>query len=238
MLPASPGKRDVSFDEEPCRTTLHMAEFLGGVPRYPKLHPCGLGQSSAASEPPATAADTLHRSATPPSATNADTTNAAIVAVQCQEIRQSPPSSGRVILPRFSVEWLWFCWANLKFETRQGVVLIGSMNNESEIKRLSDAVASITSTITEIIDTRLKLATEMSKDVDGWAGRSLVPRATEGWVGKMEVARHFKISRRTVDNWMSNGSLPYIRIGRNVRFKLSEADEALNRRYGSQGQET
>ena len=187
---------------------------------------------------PATAADTLHRSATPPSATNADTTNAAIVAVQCQEIRQSPPSSGRVILPRFSVEWLWFCWANLKFETRQGVVLIGSMNNESEIKRLSDAVASITSTITEIIDTRLKLATEMSKDVDGWAGRSLVPRATEGWVGKMEVARHFKISCRTVDNWMSNGSLPYIRIGRNVRFKLSEADEALNRRYGSQGQET
>jgi len=112
------------------------------------------------------------------------------------------------------------------------------MNNESEIKRLSDAVASITSTITEIIDTRLKLATEMSKDVDGWAGRSPVPSATEGWVGKMEVTRHFKISCRTVDNWMSNGSLPYIRIGRNVRFKLSEADEALNRRYGSQGQET
>jgi hypothetical protein len=52
MLPASPGKRDVSFDEEPCRTALHMAEFLGGVPRYPKLHPFGLGQSSAASEPP------------------------------------------------------------------------------------------------------------------------------------------------------------------------------------------
>ena len=79
MLPASPGKRDVSFDEETCRTALHMAEFLGGVPRYPKLHPCWLGQSSAASEPPATAADTLHRSATPPSAippsaTNADTT--------------------------------------------------------------------------------------------------------------------------------------------------------------------
>ena len=33
-------------------TALHMAEFLGGVPRYPKLHPCELGQSSAASEPP------------------------------------------------------------------------------------------------------------------------------------------------------------------------------------------
>ncbi len=93
----------MSFDEEPCWTALHMAEFLGGVPRYPKLHPCGLDQSSAASEPPATAADTLHRSATPPSATNADTTNAAIVAVQCQEIRQSSPSSGRVILLRCSV---------------------------------------------------------------------------------------------------------------------------------------
>jgi DNA polymerase III alpha subunit len=30
------------LDEEPYRTALQMAEFLDGMPRYPKMHPCGL----------------------------------------------------------------------------------------------------------------------------------------------------------------------------------------------------
>ena len=42
MLRASPENRDLPFDEEPYRTALEMAEFLDGVPRYPKMHPCGL----------------------------------------------------------------------------------------------------------------------------------------------------------------------------------------------------
>ena len=42
MLRASPENRDLPFDEEPYRTALQMAEFLDGVPRYPKMHPCGV----------------------------------------------------------------------------------------------------------------------------------------------------------------------------------------------------
>ncbi len=42
MLRASPENQDLPFDEEPYRTALQMAEFLDGVPRYPKMHPCGL----------------------------------------------------------------------------------------------------------------------------------------------------------------------------------------------------
>jgi error-prone DNA polymerase len=42
MLRASPENRDLPLDEEPYRTALLMAEFLDGVPRYPKMHPCGL----------------------------------------------------------------------------------------------------------------------------------------------------------------------------------------------------
>src|SRR6185369_14398731 len=42
MLRASPENRDLPFDEEPYRTALRMAEFLDGIPRYPKMHPCGL----------------------------------------------------------------------------------------------------------------------------------------------------------------------------------------------------
>ena len=41
-LRASPENRDLPLDEEPYRTALQMAAFLDGVPRYPKMHPCGL----------------------------------------------------------------------------------------------------------------------------------------------------------------------------------------------------
>lgn len=42
MLRASPENRDLPFEEEPYRTALLMAEFLDGMPRYPKMHPCGV----------------------------------------------------------------------------------------------------------------------------------------------------------------------------------------------------
>jgi DNA-directed DNA polymerase III PolC len=42
MLQASPENRALPLDEEPYRTALLMAEFLDGVPRYPKMHPCGV----------------------------------------------------------------------------------------------------------------------------------------------------------------------------------------------------
>jgi excisionase family DNA binding protein len=43
------------------------------------------------------------------------------------------------------------------------------------------------------------------------------------------VAKHFKVSLRTVDNWRQWGLLPHVRIGRNVRFKLTEVDAAVRR---------
>jgi DNA-directed DNA polymerase III PolC len=42
LLKASPETRELPFDEEPYRTALMTAEFLDGMPRYPKMHPCGL----------------------------------------------------------------------------------------------------------------------------------------------------------------------------------------------------
>ena len=42
MLRATPENRDLPLDEEPYRTALQMAELLDGVPRYPKMHPCGV----------------------------------------------------------------------------------------------------------------------------------------------------------------------------------------------------
>jgi DNA-directed DNA polymerase III PolC len=42
LLRAAPETRTLPLDEEPYRTAIHMAEFLDGMPRYPKMHPCGL----------------------------------------------------------------------------------------------------------------------------------------------------------------------------------------------------
>jgi DNA-directed DNA polymerase III PolC len=42
LLSASPETRDLPFDEEPYKTAVEMAAFLDGVPRYPKMHPCGV----------------------------------------------------------------------------------------------------------------------------------------------------------------------------------------------------
>jgi excisionase family DNA binding protein len=61
------------------------------------------------------------------------------------------------------------------------------------------------------------------------------PIAIERWVGKKEMAEHFKISVRTTDNWMKRGLLPYIRIGKNVRFKLSDVEESLIRCFKIHG---
>ncbi len=42
LLRANPETRDLPLDEEPYRTALHLAARLDGVPRYPKMHPCGV----------------------------------------------------------------------------------------------------------------------------------------------------------------------------------------------------
>ncbi len=41
-LKSSPECRDLPLDEEPCRTALSMAALLDGLPRHPKMHPCGV----------------------------------------------------------------------------------------------------------------------------------------------------------------------------------------------------
>jgi excisionase family DNA binding protein len=51
----------------------------------------------------------------------------------------------------------------------------------------------------------------------------------EGWASKQETAKHLKISLGTLSHWMKKGVLPYVKIGKGVRFKLSQVDEAMNR---------
>ena len=58
--------------------------------------------------------------------------------------------------------------------------------------------------------------------------------ASAGWVGEKELARHLQISIRHVHNLRQAG-LPYIALGKCVRFDLAEVERYLrtNRRLSS-----
>ncbi|MBS0657727.1 MAG: helix-turn-helix domain-containing protein [Verrucomicrobia bacterium] len=44
---------------------------------------------------------------------------------------------------------------------------------------------------------------------------------------KLAVARFAQTTTRTVEHWMKKGVIPFIRIGRLVRFDLAEVEAAL-----------
>jgi hypothetical protein len=47
------------------------------------------------------------------------------------------------------------------------------------------------------------------------------------WLNKLEIARHFKCSIRHVNKLMSRRILPFVKIGRFVRFDLAACDQAM-----------
>lgn len=48
--------------------------------------------------------------------------------------------------------------------------------------------------------------------------------AQEGWVGIEEVAAHLQVAKESVYRWVQSKCLPAHRVGRLLRFKLSEVD--------------
>jgi excisionase family DNA binding protein len=47
---------------------------------------------------------------------------------------------------------------------------------------------------------------------------------------KAELAPRYSVSKRTIDNWMKGGAIPFIKIGRKfVRFNADECDRALSK---------
>ena len=51
----------------------------------------------------------------------------------------------------------------------------------------------------------------------------------DGLVTKPELAKILRVSLRTCDNWMKAKILPYIKVGRLVRFNVRRCLEALAR---------
>ena len=112
------------------------------------------------------------------------------------------------------------------------------MNDQifSVLKELKVEKAKITALIEKVQEARF---TELKKELDEVSRTSsdssphLQQRnlGVNGYSTKAEVARHLKVSLRTVDNMMTRNIIPYFKIGRTVRFKLGDIDRALEERH-------
>jgi excisionase family DNA binding protein len=47
----------------------------------------------------------------------------------------------------------------------------------------------------------------------------------EGWVGIEDVAAHLRVAKESIYRWVDSKGFPAHRVGRLLRFKLSEVDE-------------
>jgi excisionase family DNA binding protein len=57
----------------------------------------------------------------------------------------------------------------------------------------------------------------------------------ETYLTVAEVAETLKLNQQTVRNWIDQGSLPALRVGRRVRIKRSDFERLLEDSYGGGG---
>lgn len=57
----------------------------------------------------------------------------------------------------------------------------------------------------------------------GDVGTRMAPE--EGWVGIKEVAAHLRVAKESIYRWVQSKCFPAHRVGRLLRFRLSEVDE-------------
>lgn len=54
----------------------------------------------------------------------------------------------------------------------------------------------------------------------------------EGWVGVEDVAAHLRVAKESIYRWIDSKGFPAHRVGRLLRFKLSEVDNWVQARGG------
>ena len=55
----------------------------------------------------------------------------------------------------------------------------------------------------------------------------------EGWVGIADVAAHLSVAKDSIYRWVDSKDFPAHRVGRLLRFRLSEVDEWVRTGAGS-----
>jgi excisionase family DNA binding protein len=61
------------------------------------------------------------------------------------------------------------------------------------------------------------------------------PELEDSYLTVAEVAEVLKLNQQTVRNWIDQGSLPALRVGRRVRIKRSDFDRILAESYSGGG---
>jgi excisionase family DNA binding protein len=56
-------------------------------------------------------------------------------------------------------------------------------------------------------------------------------RASDGLLSKRGLAPKLQISTRTLDDWMRKGRIPFLKVGKTVRFRLADVLQKLNEQY-------
>lgn len=46
----------------------------------------------------------------------------------------------------------------------------------------------------------------------------------EKWSSLEDIANHIGVSKDTIRNWIKKGSIPYHKIGKQYKFRISEVD--------------
>lgn len=71
----------------------------------------------------------------------------------------------------------------------------------------------------------------LSAMIDGISRDGAVPPKEDVYLCDKEVACMLKVSRRTLGEYRSNGTLPYYFLGGKVLYKRSEIEQVLEREY-------
>ena len=67
------------------------------------------------------------------------------------------------------------------------------------------------------------------KETKNEAGRGREMREKEEWITTKELCEYLKISRHTVLVWTKEKGMPFRKIGRNWRFKISEIEKWMEK---------
>ena len=58
--------------------------------------------------------------------------------------------------------------------------------------------------------------------------KQAIDHASDGLLTKRGLAPKLHISTRTLDDWMRKGRIPFLKVGKSVRFRWSDVLEKLN----------
>ena len=105
------------------------------------------------------------------------------------------------------------------------------MNTSHETEHLQNALTNLATVIAKIITERVDQTLNEVLPVKLPAPSNDKP-AEDRILKKKQVAELFQVSTRTVDSWMEHGYLPHWKIGRNVRFRMSDILACLDERAG------